>query len=121
MRVIRADEGETVERSAADIFEGGEVWGRALSEIPGSEHLAVSMVQFAAGARARNHTHTSDQILYVVAGIGKVGNAEGEQVVSAGDCIVIPAGEVHWHGAHDTGSPMSHLAIMAAGSESAVV
>ncbi len=121
MRVIRADEGETVDRSAAEIFEGGPVWARALSAIPGSDHLTVSMVQFAAGARARNHTHSSDQVLYVVSGIGKVGNADGEQTVTAGDCIVIPAGEEHWHGAHDTGSPMSHLAIMAAGSETTVV
>ncbi len=120
MKVIKAEEGETVERSAADIFEGGEVWGRALSG-DASTDLSVSVVQFAAGARARWHQHTSDQVLYVVAGIGKVGDRDGDHVVSAGDCVVVAAGEEHWHGAHDTGSPMSHLSILKAGSETTVL
>ena len=41
--------------------------------------------------------------------------------MSAGDCVVVPAGEDHWHGAHDTGSPMSHLSVMREGSETTVL
>ena len=44
-----------------------------------------------------------------------------ERVISVGDCAVIPAAEEHWHGAADTGSPMSHLAITQAGSVTEVV
>ena len=121
MNIIRSDEGETVERSAAEIFEGGAVWARGLTGGGVSKDLNVAVVQFAAGARAKLHRHSSDQVLYVIAGIGKVGDRAGEHVISAGDCVVIPADAEHWHGAHDTGSPMSHLAITAAGSETTVV
>jgi quercetin dioxygenase-like cupin family protein len=67
------------------------------------------------------HTHTSDQLLYVVSGIGKVGTNEGEQVIATGDVALIPAGEPHWHGAGDTGSPMSHLTVMRGDSETEVL
>ena len=62
------------------------------------------------------HRHSSDQTLYVVAGIGKVGTADSEEVISAGDFALVPAGEDHWHGAADTGSPMSHITVTAADS-----
>ena len=120
VRILKSDEGETVERTGAAIFEGGRVWGRALTGA-GSRELSVQVVQFGAGARAGWHRHSGDQVLYVVSGIGKVGDRGGEHVVSAGDCVVVPAGEDHWHGAHDTGSPMSHLSILREGSETTVL
>ena len=120
VHILRSDDGETVERTDAPIFEGGRVWGRSLTGSH-STHVSVQVVQFGAGARAGWHRHTSDQVLYVVSGIGKVGDREGEHVISAGDCAVVPAGEDHWHGAHDTGSPMSHLSIMREGSETMVL
>ena len=120
LHIQKSDEGDTTERTELSIFEGGQVWGRGLSG-SASDHINVSVVHFGPGARAGWHRHTSDQILYVVSGIGKVGDREGEHVVSAGDCAVVPAGEDHWHGAHDTGSPMSHITIMQAGSETTVL
>ena len=120
VHVIKSDEGESVERGDAAIFEGGQVWGCALTAGL-SEQTNVSVVQFAPGARAGWHTHTGDQVLYVVAGIGKVGDRDGERVISAGDCAVVPAGIEHWHGAHDSGSPMAHLSIIPAGSETSVL
>ena len=117
MKIMRASEGETSERTGAPIFEG-QVHGRSL---PPSEHLNAAIVSFAAGARTKLHRHTSDQLLYIVAGIGKVGDADGEHVVSVGDTILIPANTDHWHGAGDTGSPMSHLTVQRAGSETTVV
>jgi len=44
-------------------------------------------------------------VLYVVSGIGKVGDREDTQVISAGDCAVVPEKLDHWHVEHDTGSP----------------
>lgn len=120
IRIIKSDDGSSVERTGAAIFEGGQVWHRALAG-SGDDELSVAVVQFAPGARAGWHTHTTDQVLYVVSGIGKVGDREGERIVSAGDTVVVPAGIEHWHGAHDTGSPMAHLAIMSAGVETTVL
>ena len=37
-----------------------------------------------------------------------------------GDFALVPAGEDHWHGAGDTGSPMSHITVTAADSETEV-
>jgi quercetin dioxygenase-like cupin family protein len=120
MHVVKSDEGQTVERTDAPIFEGGQVWGRGLSAGI-SDDTNVSVVNFAPGARAGWHTHTRDQVLYVVSGIGKVGDREGDHVISAGDCVVVSAGTEHWHGAHDTGSPMAHLSIMPVGAETTVL
>jgi quercetin dioxygenase-like cupin family protein len=120
VHVVKSDDGETVERTAAAIFEGGQVWGRGLSAGL-SEDTNVSVVHFAAGARAGWHTHSRDQVLYVVSGIGKVADRDGEQVISAGDCVVVPAGTEHWHGAADTGSPMAHLSIIPVGSDTTVL
>lgn len=121
IRVTKSDAGETVERTGEPIFEGGAVWARPLAGPGSSSDLSVTLVQFGAGARAGWHRHSSDQVLYVVAGIGKVGDRDREHIVSAGDCVVVPAGAEHWHGAHDTGSPMSHLAITPAGTETTVL
>ena len=120
LQIKRADEGETVDRSGAAIFEG-TVHGHALADASNSEHLAASLVHFAAGARTRPHRHTGDQLLFVTSGIGEVGDDDGAYVLGAGDAVVIPAGHVHWHGAGDTGSPMTHLTVQAAGSETTVL
>ena len=117
MRIIRASEGETVDRTDSAIFQGGAVWGRALATADAGSEFNVAVVNFAPGARAVLHRHTGDQLLYVVSGIGQVGDAEGDHVVSVGDTILIPANTDHWHGAGDTGSPMSHLTVTRAGSE----
>jgi quercetin dioxygenase-like cupin family protein len=120
MYIQRASEGDTVERSDAPIFEGGQVWGHALTG-SASDMITASIVNFAAGARTKMHRHTSDQILHVVAGIGQVGDGGGDHTIALGDTVVIPAGADHWHGAGDTGSPMSHLTIMRADSETTVL
>ncbi len=54
-------------------------------------------------------------MLYVAYGAGIVANRDGDRVqVAAGDTVVIPAGEVHWHGAtpHDH---MMHLSLTTGG------
>ncbi len=116
MRVTNSSDGAT-NQANAPIFTGGDVWVRALAGSTGGQNAAddadfnLAVVQFGAGARTKMHTHSSEQMLYVVAGIGKVGTADEEHTISVGDFAIIPAGEDHFHGAADTGSPMSHLAI----------
>lgn len=121
IHVLRAEDGDTGERTGAAIFEGGQVWTRSLAPAGAEGQVSASVVHFAPGARAGWHRHSTDQVLFVVSGIGKVGDREGEHVIAAGDSVVIPAETDHWHGAHDTGSPMSHLSIMPAGSRATVL
>ncbi len=118
VRVTRSHEGETVDRTGQAMFQG-EVRGRDLAA--GSTDITASIVQFAPGARTNMHRHTSDQMLLVLSGIGKVGDAEHEHVIGTGDSAFIEAGTDHWHGAGDTGSPMSHLSVMRGDSQSTVL
>ena len=120
IHVLESAKQKTIERTDNTIFEGGSVWGASLTENHTNDNN-VGLVHFAPGARAGWHTHSHDQILYIVSGIGKVGDRTGEQIVSAGDTIVVPANIEHWHGAHDTGAPMSHLSITSLDSETTVL
>jgi quercetin dioxygenase-like cupin family protein len=120
MQVIRSDEGETTERTGQAIFRG-QVWGRNLTSSEEGAQLNSTVVHFAVGARTNLHTHSGDQFLYVISGMGKVGTTEDEHVVTTGDTILIPAGEPHWHGAADTGSPMAHLTVQHASSQTEVL
>lgn len=117
MKILRGSEGATEDRTGAPIFDG-EVHARAFPE---SDDLQAAVVYFAAGARTKMHRHTSDQLLYILSGIGKVGDADEEHVMSVGDTALIPANTDHWHGAGDTGSPMSHITVQRKGSETTVV
>lgn len=87
----------------------GEVWIEALVATPLVPIKGVR-VSFTPGARTAWHTHPGGQILYVVSGRGWV-QKEGEaaQPMSAGDTVIIGAGEKHWHGAASD-SPMVHIA-----------
>lgn len=73
--------------------------------------MSSSLIHFAAGSRNKFHTHTSDQILVITAGTGVVATDAEEVTVNAGDVVLIPAGENHWHGAPGA-TPMSHITIM---------
>jgi len=55
VHVVKSDDGETVERSDLEIFEGGQVWGRPLSAGL-SGHTNVSVVNSTLRARADWHT-----------------------------------------------------------------
>ena len=71
----------------------------------------VYRVAFEPGARTHWHTHDGPQWLLVVEGrirIQTLGEAPQEAV--AGDAIVIPPGETHWHGATPSARGV-HLAV----------
>jgi quercetin dioxygenase-like cupin family protein len=75
-----------------------------------TEQLRVLYVHFEAGGANLLHTHTFDQILYIVEGEGIVATETEEYRVRPGDIVVVPAGERHWHGATPK-TAMAHLAI----------
>lgn len=111
MRVITVTSGGR-ESDTSDIFAG-----RAETQsVVGDEarDLRLTEVTFLAGARNRLHSHTTDQILIITAGLGIVATESEEREVAPGDIALIPAGERHWHGARP-GQDMTHWAITGAG------
>jgi quercetin dioxygenase-like cupin family protein len=93
----------------------GRVWFGPMSQPPDPTGLLVLGVQFSPGARTDWHRHPGGQVLYVVAGAGRVVNESGGRVAMApGDVVTIPPGEVHWHGAA-ADAPMVHLSLTTGG------
>jgi quercetin dioxygenase-like cupin family protein len=88
----------------------GEVFRQAIVDPAESQSFNFSVVNFSAGSRNKFHQHTSDQILIVTEGTGVVATDAEERTVTAGDVILIPAGENHWHGAPGA-TPMSHITV----------
>lgn len=78
-----------------------------------SQASGVVRVTFAPGTRTAWHTHPHGQTLLILSGTGLV-QKRGEAVMacSAGDVVMIEAGEEHWHGAAP-GSLMAHFALQA--------
>lgn len=109
MKLVRMEESARA-RATHPMFIG-EVHRQALTDGT-SEQLSVAVVAFRDGARNTFHTHDSDQVLVITEGEGIVATESEELPVSAGDAVVIPAGEQHWHGARP-GASMTHLAISA--------
>ena len=80
----------------------------------GSEpsRMTVALVRFTPGAHTNWHRHAVGQTLHVTEGVGLVGTRDGTVLrIRAGDTVVCPPDEEHWHGA--TGDTfMSHLAML---------
>jgi quercetin dioxygenase-like cupin family protein len=60
---------------------------------------SIAVVSFIPGTKLRWHIHDSEQIIYVTEGKGIIATQKQEYVVIPGMIVVIPAGEVHYHGA----------------------
>src|SRR5579862_7266165 len=86
----------------------GQVFRQLIVDPDESRSFNFSVINFSAGSRNKFHQHTSDQILIVTEGSGMVATEQEEREVSAGDVVLIPAGENHWHGAPGS-TPMSHI------------
>ena len=110
MKVIRIADVEEQDATNAPLFFGGKVSRQPLIAGGASKFYNFNIVNFAAGAKNKFHTHTSDQVLYVTKGKGIVANESEEVVIGTGDTALIPAGEKHWHGATDD-SDFSHISL----------
>ena len=111
MKVIRNREVAEEDASAAPIFFGGRVSRQDLVGKDITSYYTFNIVNFAAGARNRLHTHTCDQVLFVTRGVGTVATENEEAVIREGDTAFIPAGEKHWHGA-TAGADFSHISLL---------
>lgn len=89
----------------------GDVWIDRLTDAELPSRLRVNVVRFAPGARNAWHAHAVGQTLHVTEGIGRV-QSRGDDIVEirAGDTVVTPPGEWHWHGAAPDHF-MTHLAM----------
>jgi len=76
----------------------------------------VSWVHFPDGVMNKFHTHTSDQVLIVTQGAGKVATENEEVEIKEGDVVLVKKGEKHKHGAI-AGSKMTHITITAANTK----
>jgi quercetin dioxygenase-like cupin family protein len=110
---LRTPTGDEIERfrvGPADRFIGrARIY--SVSEGLGTGETLVRAVYFDAGARARPHLHSRDQVLFFVER-GMVALDGGpDQPVGAGRYVLLPAGVPHMHGAAD-GEPAVHISIM---------
>ena len=89
----------------------GDAWYDVIVRGEAPSRVRVSVVRFAAGARNAWHAHAAGQTVHVTEGVGRI-QARGGDVLEmrAGDTVVTPAGEWHWHGAAPDRF-MTHLAI----------
>jgi len=109
MKTFRAAE-IPPESGDANTFTG-KVRRTTLASDKAGVPVNVYRVEFEPGARTHWHTHDGPQWLFVVEGrirVQKLG--EPAQEVAAGDAVVIPPGEKHWHGATATTRGV-HLAV----------
>ena len=119
MKVIKNKDAPENDVSNRPIFFGGKVTQQPLVGGDLTKYYTFNIVNFAAGARNKFHTHTSDQVLFVTKGAGIVANESEEASLSVGDTALIPAGEKHWHGATPD-SAFSHVSLTTPDSETTV-
>ena len=115
MKVVKPGEVAS-EAVNTPLFTGGEVSRQTPFMPEDLTNFNVGVVSFGSGARNKMHRHTSDQLLIITEGTGVVATEGEERTVSAGDIVLIPAGESHWHGAPGATS-MAHITIQARGSQ----
>lgn len=109
MKIFRGDDAPW-QIADARTFVGSARTKRLASD-DGGTPAGVYRVEFGDGARTNWHTHSGPQWLLVVEGRVRVQTSgEPPRDVMAGDAVVIPPGEKHWHGAVP-GSRGAHLAV----------
>ncbi len=77
---------------------------------------SIAMVSYSPGSKLKWHRHDSEQILYVTEGKGILATQTEENIVTPGMIVVIPAGEVHYHGATGNAT-FTHVAFYTGRSE----
>jgi quercetin dioxygenase-like cupin family protein len=112
MKVVRISEVKK-EPVTSPLLTGPEVTRQIL--LPDSKEFNLNMVNFGQGVRNKFHSHDSEQILIVISGKGIIATETEKAVISAGQVVIIPAGEKHWHGATED-SEFSHIYVSKLGS-----
>lgn len=112
MKVVRLEEVKP-DYEPRPIFDG-RVSRQPLVTEDMAQTMRIAAVTFSPGARTKLHTHTHDQILFVVAGKGILATERKTYVVTPGTTVFVPQGERHWHGATED-MFFTHLSIATSG------
>lgn len=97
----------------------GDAWIDQIVQGQAPSRIRAALVRFAPGARNAWHAHAVGQTVHVTDGVGRIQARGGDIVeIRAGDTVVTPPGEWHWHGAAPDRF-MTHLAIFEASDEGA--
>ena len=121
MKIINVNEVLAKEVSTDPLFFGGKVTTQfVLEEDHASKKLQIVLVRFAAGARNKLHTHSTEQILVVTEGKGIIATKDQEHIVTPFMIAIISPGEEHWHGAAKDSS-FAHLSIIGQPNEMKIV
>jgi len=92
----------------------GDVYVTPIYKGEEPSRMTVALVRFTPGAHTNWHTHAVGQTLHVTEGVGLVGTRDGSVLrIHAGETVICPPGEDHWHGAA-ADTFMSHLAMLEA-------
>jgi quercetin dioxygenase-like cupin family protein len=92
----------------------GDVYVTPIYAGTGPSRMTAALVRFTPGAHTNWHSHAVGQTLHVSEGVGLVGTRDGQvERVRAGDTVLCPPGEEHWHGA-TADTFMSHFALLEA-------
>src|ERR1700712_2928665 len=90
----------------------GDVYVTPIHNGTEPSRMTVALVRFTPGAHSNWHSHAVGQTLHVTEGVGLVGTRDGQVLrIRAGDTVVCPPDEEHWHGA-GADTFMSHLAML---------
>jgi quercetin dioxygenase-like cupin family protein len=98
MKVVKGNNVEKRNMTDQPLFEGGKVFGQ-LGFFEDAKSMGIGVVTFERGAVTKLHTHDFEQMLFVIAGKGRVATEKEEIIVSPGDFVYFPPGEKHLHGA----------------------
>jgi quercetin dioxygenase-like cupin family protein len=109
MKLIKHDPASAVVSPAPVMI--GEVASQLLVGELDAANIRVTSVTFHDGARNVPHRHSCDQVLIVTDGCGVIATEDETREVANGDVVVIPAGQLHWHGALP-GESMTHLSVV---------
>jgi quercetin dioxygenase-like cupin family protein len=113
MDVVKPDRAQAHPPPQPEYFEG-RVWMQPLLPPTRSTEVELLAVFFDDGARTIPHTHATDQVLWVVEGRCVVADSAGRRELGPGECVRVPAGEWHWHGAV-RGRSACHVSIRSPG------
>ncbi len=98
------------------MVENGPVFRSLLVDGQTTGGYGIAVVSYSPGSKLKWHTHDSEQILYVTEGKGILATKKAEHIVTPGMIIVIPPGEIHYHGATKDSS-FTHIAFFSGKSE----
>ncbi|CAI8052684.1 hypothetical protein GBAR_LOCUS28816 [Geodia barretti] len=114
MKIVKLSTVPT-EAATSALFTG-DVTRQAPFTADDSNNFNFGVVSFSAHSRNKFHKHSGDQILIVTEGTGTVATDDEEVEVTAGDVVIVPAGENHWHGAPGD-TAMAHITVTVKGSQ----